>query len=1388
MDNKGSKYAPQSPLAILLALALALCWGLQFSACESAPHQSASQDGSGDGDGDGDGEADPEEGGGEEADPSTGDPGEDDSEDLSVSASKITFGAIQSGKSQLKGSAGAITGDEDFSVALSIKRNGKEQIAADQSDVTRYVKSDGSFSISAQGVADGDLATLTASGAESKIRYTISATLSSAGDQVVTVEKETPAESELAARSCTTPVAGAWTSGSCTADPLPLTSAQGADPLENLVSSCNTAGSSGCTTGELGEGWASEAAAWYTCTPEVGCYRYENIKFETVSAAANDGMDGTSYHIFSVREEDGDDATLSFPDGPARVINYTFPTPLSTGAYKLSLDTSCAMTDESGAQAGGCIEPNVGNITQELFISPLTVVIRCAAGDEDPLTLIYNSIPPYPEKTRFEVEFVVPTVCQSTTLSLQVYNDIDIFETRVGNSLVTFNNPFLNDDPTQSTNLFRSYIVDNFSIAPLDLHNSAAISEMTAGLFDYFQVLRQCEGDCGKTFAKNADDTIDMFNTGNSAYLVSDPYPYLVRKDDYGSTTNYELLHSHGGNRDQEPITTQPYFFLSKRPDQVAPWIVPLESETDRADNGLVLKQLSGMNDTLRTWIAVRNPTASALSPTFRLPSSWSIYAVVQLPKLMLDFFSQAITGFKIIPDHLSKCHLVSGSGGKNEVACDTWKIPAYGSRTYVLEVPPLSRGVSATLSLLSGASGSTYDSLPISISLLSPAAGADYTRERLYSWDTVNVYTAFDDESDMDALFKDYSTHHVTDVAAYSMMVSNADGSVDTFDETAINQDLNGDGAISSFSYVAMQNQSGACVPNDSANVVIVNNTDSFVSKLHEYNLNFSLALSGSAWSWRNHSNYPNAIFWQANANTDTDNDGICEAGGSDMNLDGSPDWNAVIFEGDNVATAKAALNIGDIVSSDDPAKANIYMPLGRIVDKYETADRIVFFLDIPFPYTPGKESGETCKRSGTLYKLSYNGMVNAGIQVAKSAAARNAYTSATEADAAGAGICQTVADLEPINYPRDLGNIVWSRTKDQLDFTAKCMDGEVQVGCDLSLELSDSQQALLAKMAERIKTALEGYNPGKTADDLVVHHSNLYDETKAFGREDQNFQGFGQTELIGVTDVFERAGLRTTNASMATYNELEYRFRAEDPENRRGMSYHGTTGTTPVSAPLSAFLLEYYRDTQPPEGQPLIDSGGYGPHYLFQRYSAGLARHKVGQLDDVATPGSLLWGYPYESDIDQSCKTHEACTDPDYLSDEGYANDTANYVAARDFLDRGTSTYPYTRFGLMLPALPVSKGGNPEDSRGEESVEYTAILEGIHDSWMAKTLSGSAMEAAIEALPWGYQGIRRNNFQYSTCMLNAVLNNPENLSGDLAHALACACGDFKNDASCEE
>ncbi len=1338
------------------------------SACQSAPHH-ATENGEDpsplppeDGEEPGDGGETPDTG----EDPDNGEP-----DTLTVQANLITFGSISNAKSKITGQRGAVAGTEAYQVTLSITRNGTEMMP-NTPDITAYFHDDGSFTFTLQQVEVGDVVKLLFAGEESGTTASVSATLSATADQTGQDGTDLSGQTK---RSCDTAVTGAWASGSCTSTPLALSNTGGADPFEDLTTSCMAANGSDCA--KAAGGW-SDATSWTYSNS-----RYENLKYQTLTNKSGEGFNGKYRHIFSAREERVD-STVFLLDGNARLISRTFNKSLPKGSYKVSMDTTCELIDDAGKRWGACDDPNYGTLSYNVPIGPLSMKVECIVNGQNPTTALFLNVLPHPTKTRFETEFAIPETCTQFALKVLVENDSDVFFKRYADSKVTTTNPDQSADSSLTNSFFRSYTIDNFSISPLAIGSGQHTFETEKGLADYFQILKKCEGEvCGKTFFKKQDGNIDIYNANNSVFLVDGPSPVVGRKQKSETHYNYEIFHQPGGDPTQTPISGHPYFFISRRFDEIMPWTIPTIDEVNTAASGLKTEQLSGLSDTLHLWAAVHNPSETALSPQFKLPKHWTLYAIVYLPWLRTADFTRKITTFEIVPDHLVKCDQLDSTGADQIVSCGEWLIHSQSSRSYIVEIPPSDHGDSGTISLLDSQQ-IVQNQLAVSVDPLAMDSHANYD-EQFSFWGAVPVNDW--DATEAETLFSDLGKHHLTDIITAAWLTCPTGVDCD-FDERPLQKDVNGDGLIGTFWYLPMQNKNGSCITRDEIGADLANSGAnpawSALAAKHGVRIGYGLS-SADSWAWKptldsanpeSKKVYANAAFWQLGETDDNVANGKCETTGGDMDMDGIADWNTVVFEGNDAVTYRNEFQAADVLATMGNNQYNSYARVKEVLfedNPGTTADRLSLYLDIPFSNIPGSRvnSDADCRRTGSIQKIYDAGALNAGIKVAT-------LGQSVAPGELGAGVCRDIPGLLPITQARDLGNIHWSRSGNHI--TAYCYEGNDaklnQTGCRLDFNLEPAQEDLLSQVAEKYKVGLEDANPGVSASELVVRHSNLYDELGNFIRGLDFFEGFGQLELISVTDIYEREGLRTINNNRESYALLEKYFREENP-GARGMTYSTIIDAYPLASPLASYLNDYHRDQTDPRNQTILYEGGYGFYSPYDRYAMGLAREKIALLDNSRAPGALLWGY-------QMWLSDPIETDPDYLSGDKFKNDTARYVSSRDALDWGTSRYPLSFWGLLRAPLP----NTPSGTLGDESIEYSNILMGIHDLWIAKSkVADPQVAAAIQSLPW-------TSFpawidpHMSSCAMVAALQPDDSWDPlTIAHDISCYCGNFSDDPSCQ-
>jgi len=350
-------------------------------------------------------------------------------------------------------------------------------------------------------------------------------------------------------------------------------------------------------------------------------------------------------------------------------------------------------------------------------------------------------------------------------------------------------------------------------------------------------------------------------------------------------------------------------------------------------------------------------------------------------------------------------------------------------------------------------------------------------------------------------------------------------------------------------------------------------------------------------------------------------------------------------------------------------------------------------------------------------------SGYLNAGIQVAT----RFGGNCANQIGADG-------EKLYPVTSPRFL------KATDADDCTIKVND--VEYACKMNGMATDLQKRIIEKLADDYLAAFRSY--GANPADSILQLPSVYDELWAFrGTRNENFfEGFGQSEFLGEVSIFEQKGLRTSNTNGGTYYAFEKSYR-ESRGTVKGMSFPATPGVSPETSPFAANLLEEYRDATNDSNQPIIYSGGFNHMSPWdQRYIIGLARLKVENVSG-RLPSALLWAYNWDD-------YQLTINDPDYVSVSGYKNTTARYVAKRDHLAWGTKEY-VTRFGLRQPPLFSKQAVTDVYATGDETVAWSGIIEGVHDLRIAK-----AKRVSVDTLPWAIS----QNRNHSVCLIDQLLS----------------------------
>lgn len=1229
---------------------------------------------------------------------------------LQVNGDTISFSQVVSGKSDLVGTSGALgnSNTESYSAALSLYRNGT--LLLDHYNVTAYCNGDGSFFITIQNVKEGDFVVMTVidQGPLSTATYYIYAALSASADQGVTVSttmpdvpaptpqtqegggtpspEPTPAPTPTPTPEPTptpTPApsppppaatkvmclngskpAGAWESGSCTGAAINLLGSADSsnsaidsnDPLSDLDWTCIC--SEGC---DDPQGWT-----WGNSNT------YNNIQFIT----QDDSVTQKKYHILSVREEQPDGLLA---DWGSTTLSRTLDGALSTGTYKLAFTGKCRMTED-----GSNGMEDLGSCTDDYTVASVTEtsggIIQLGCNDKKDgreYNLVEAWIPHYAEMQRYEQEFLVPPSldCTNLKVTLKLFTDPDYFEYR---ALGTSNacNASLSNACGTTNALFRSYFIDDLSLAPLAIGKAPTAVETEKGLADYFHVLAHCnDGHCGNKRFDVAEDGIikDPYNTNNSVYLVGGASPYLVRKNyvypqDGGTVAkeeigvSYEVRHAPGGdpNWDQNRGLKTPYFFISKRSEEVRPWTVPTDEMIETASDGMVLEQENSGEDTVRAWFAVRNPSESdAFFPQFKLPANWNLYAVVQLPMLLSDSDYNTVTQFTIMPDHLVKCtrsgESVTCINPEPSGPADQWTVGKASSRSYILEIPRSNTAASGDI-VMTNTGAATPPALRVSVKPVTFDKSTDHAKRKSVLWSLVpDVELKVSDLETVKKVFEDFREHGMTDILTSENKIcylpttppTEAVSSVDYCvvvnekilakceDDTPCSYqskyDLNHNGVMDYFIYYPMTKvsycadgtttcaeQVESCVP-DSEHLGNGSNRQDvmFLGGVYD-NLLTAAALYGIkidyAMNFENHWNWalsavPNYGTIPKQKNGDGSIDPFAYRGAEfyqsvpsvDIDGDKVPDWNIVKFSDDTYkeSTGEPLFAEGDIVTWTTDKRSG--WPLARVAKVESLSPGFVLYLDVPFP------PDGNIPRSGSLYKLHREGYMNLGINLAT--LKDTSLFSLTEKQLSDykIGVCSVLKgnsdesicgrSMCEINYPKVSVN--WSMTgsySTNLKITAQCSGAD---GCMVDPMPTPAQKKFLDQFASDVKKTLASkLKSYPNAIGSLMRVPTHYDETWAFygGRGVHAFEGFGQAELLGLADSFRRAGFSPSNSNRSYYFAYEHAYLSKH-KDVRGISYPAIVEFKPASSAYSNYLLEWHRDKTDPNGhQAITYSGGYG------------------------------------------------------------------------------------------------------------------------------------------------------------------------------------------------
>jgi len=443
------------------------------------------------------------------------------------------------------------------------------------------------------------------------------------------------------------------------------------------------------------------------------------------------------------------------------------------GGWKLSFDTRCVLAEGEGADdegvVGGCTELEGGIKSEGADNSLVQIEIYCGA-DPSLLTSFVTPdiasvrVPPYDRLTPFEFEFYAPDdgFCRpdpdadgsyAAAIVFRFTNDKDLG----GNQICVEPDP---DNGIEGQNhLWRVFELSNIKLAAIYVAPSA----VEQGLADY-QRLAAMEPSADDTdalarpvvggvdFCENflVRTAPDADSTSNPDATPEDPCidnPYDTPTPEPGGTppesTPQETVSEplrmrlaplwhppayREGVGTPETAQSDPYFYVSPRPDLVLPWSQPYSDWVwgDEEVTWSVPDLPESLALPARKWVALHNPTTSTFEwIQFTLPEDWRVYEVIYMPE---PITSQSLSGgaipswpqlgegyyvgaYRIRPTLLQRC---MPSAIPDELTADcSFPLGNHQSRSYVLEVPP---GVPAGSYEVSVGGSGTWDALYLNV------------------------------------------------------------------------------------------------------------------------------------------------------------------------------------------------------------------------------------------------------------------------------------------------------------------------------------------------------------------------------------------------------------------------------------------------------------------------------------------------------------------------------------------------------------------------------------------------------------------------------------------------------------------------------------------------
>ncbi|MBI2567620.1 MAG: hypothetical protein HYV63_11360 [Candidatus Schekmanbacteria bacterium] len=1248
-------------------------------------------------------------------------------------------------------------------------------------------------------------------------------------------------KSQLAARVTPTPTtsaasaaswtrsSGGWRNGSAVAVDENGTvvhwqdssNAISSDPLETLTASPSEGALSAWSSGD---GWGYNTA-WvntYLCANYHVCW-FDNVKLRVCDGADDHAIcstlldstakAGTFAHVLSVSEQVSSSDSLS--DGAGRGVLRAL-TGLGAGVWKVSFETVCALTGDanSGTALGPCDGVSDGAGGGAFF------GIYCnnpvpTAGWSAPDT--YVAIPPYRSKARFEHEIALATSsCPATgspVLALFAMNDDDATHDRVGIAGATYPQLTTSKEGV-ATAYWRNFLVDDMRIEKVYVD----AAEMRTGLTDYLQILGKAgiSSSSSPTRVEIVSPSADPSLPANALRRTQT----LAVSGEGGSSeqqlkaTYFEVWHAprtvYSG--DSVPVAEtkgRAYLAVLDRPDEGRPWTVPSVAEAERGTTATwavpMYHRASG-GEVTRQWFLVRNASSTSLAAnqvTFgNLPSGWKLYAVVQEP-VFEDYTpssTSALTAtYKIVPAFLSRC---TATDSRSRTYCEQWGVPAQSTRSYVLEAPAAASPTLVPLGFASPAGGgrlyaslTSYEGPSTNRSnilwgffvgqLSGQTSGIGDLAQRLRDHGVTDVplgaYLAGSDSADDPA----YSTGDAT--IHFQAKFNNAEGNSPTPAEVVAEVKNHGmrAGAI-------LDTAAGKRACNNSPGLMLSGVTFKKDSEVPYFldQADHTLVKKAAAGVYSKvvcPSSGCDAASWAPKVG-----DMVACAGGI---ANGFASYGRIGAIGDKVLyldaplracagstlylivhTGLATTAVADALH-DDQISCDWYWEDAEGVKHEETSQavgssRCPAWAEVSAEIdssNPDHETMDETWRPLTCQRPMVDN-VRAGLYECKVDGASSGFFESTDAcaEACSTGSCSAI---------------------DGVAMTCRNADGTMSsTTCQTWNKLNAAQRRFVDLLATLFRDLVSAAGEDNSDQSLFMVTPWYYDETWAFASPLLGlFDGFGQTEHMGIIDQLERGGLRTMMTPSGHYHAAWWQSNQVSELLPSTYSTASTWRRLDASVGKHNALLDLCptADGQPSCGQ-ISDLSYHGAFSYMDRspftarLMAGLVHARMEMDLQAAGVASLPTYSMITYGLHSPGGPDRRYSDPFYsASCSATSGGGACYALYRDTLDFGDFGFPKTdalSMGLLLPGSSSAKY-SVIDSTYEETVAWDMLLAGLRDRLRFTAQTSAAADSgagAIESVPYFGQVSRRGaaTWHGSGCTLARVTEG--------ATDAVSVCGDF--------